>query len=174
MERNKRLFVLKNIRKAQKHPDKIEALDDVINILGQKPNKDHISRSHLDERIRAAAGMVESELTEEEQGMVTQILAMLSTEPPVNIPEQQDWIPIKTRALTDEEKKEYGTEYEYMLDCPLPEDGEEILISIDKYVQKDTCYVDDSFYLDSGYDWIEVDAWMPLPKGYKKETVDET
>lgn len=29
-------------------------------------------------------------------------------------------------------------------------------------------------HLISGYDWTEVDAWMPLPKFYKKEAVDET
>ena len=82
------------------------------------------------------------------------------------------WIPFKSRPLTEEEKADYP-DWEYILDGRLPEDGQRILVSI-KYkgheaVQMDE-YVDDGgiSYLDSGYDLVtEATAWMPLPEAYK-------
>ena len=84
------------------------------------------------------------------------------------------WIPFTQRELTEEEKEHYGNEIEFMLDCKLPEEDEEILVT-SKY--KDKLYVDtDIFmrdgsecYLDSGRDLVtDVIAWMPLPAPYKK------
>ena len=170
MKKEKMIFTLENIRKAQKNPDKIEALDDAISILKGKPYKGCISRSHFDERIRAAVGMVEGELSEEEKGVAIQILAMLSTEPPAILPGQQDWIPVKYHIITEEERaaEELDEEWTCMLECPLPEDGEEILISVNERVSEDVCCLDVGYYLDSGVDWKEVDAWKPMPEGYKK------
>ena len=82
------------------------------------------------------------------------------------------WTPVKFRPLTDKEQKEYP-DYSYMADCPMPDDGEDILVTIRSskgglYVQKDVCYIDDGYYLDSGYDWqTDIAAWMQLPKPYE-------
>jgi len=82
------------------------------------------------------------------------------------------WIPFKTRPLTEEEKEEYP-DCDNILDCELPEDGQEILVTIKNRnhepVQYDEFYTDDGCYLDSGYEiGTEATAWMPLPKPYKE------
>lgn len=78
------------------------------------------------------------------------------------------WIPITMRPLEEEEKFvfPYAT---FIFDCPMPEDGQDILISTKYGVEFDTCYEGDGFYLDSNRDWEEVYAWQPLPEPYKKE-----
>ncbi len=85
--------------------------------------------------------------------------------------QQPRWIPVKFRPLTEEEQEEYPY-YCYIADCPMPNDGEEILVTTTHgYVNKDISYIDDGFYLDSGYDWkTDVIAWMPLPEPYKEDT----
>ena len=87
---------------------------------------------------------------------------------------EQRWIPVKWHDITEEEREKegYPSEWVVLLDCILPEDGEEILITT-KYgsVEKDTAYCDDGCYLDSCYDWVDdVVAWMPLPEPYKAES----
>lgn len=93
------------------------------------------------------------------------------------------WIPITYRPLTVEERiafaEYYGVEYcdtseEKAFNCPMPEDGQEILISTSWGVAEDvadndvdgegfTCYG-----LENNGDWDGVDAWMPKPEPYKK------
>lgn len=78
------------------------------------------------------------------------------------------WIPFKTRPLTKEEKEEHP-EWDGILDCKLPDDGQRILVSISvrghECVQYDEFYMDDGCYLDSGYEiGTEAVAWMPLPE----------
>lgn len=88
--------------------------------------------------------------------------------------EYQDWIPVKTRPVTEEEKK-YFEEYsdyvcEFMWDCPLPMDGQEVLITT-KYGEVTT----DTFICDGGYgsyfetysDDGDVLAWMPYPEKFQ-------
>ena len=80
---------------------------------------------------------------------------------------EQRWIPFKTRPLTEEEQDEHP-EWNCILDCKLPDDGQAILVSIDlrghERVQYDEFYTDDGSYLDSGYAiGAEATAWMPLP-----------
>ena len=87
-------------------------------------------------------------------------------------PEPQ-WIPFNTRPLTKEEKEEYP-EWDCILDCKLPDDGQAILVSINlrghECVQYDEFYTDDGSYLDSGYEiGEEATAWMPLPEPYQEE-----
>ena len=82
------------------------------------------------------------------------------------------WIPFKVRDLTDEEQKEHP-EWEFIVDCKLPENGQRILVSIDiaghERVQFDEFYDDDGVYLDSGYEiGEEAVAWMPLPNPYQE------
>ena len=95
-----------------------------------------------------------------------------------------DWIPITTRPLTAEERESllqyYGDDYEFTetddaFDCPMPEEGQEILISTSWGVSKDRCECDytgdgmDLYALEDNGDWDGVKAWMPLPEPYKKE-----
>lgn len=77
------------------------------------------------------------------------------------------WIPIKFRETTDEDGVD-KEEYPIMLDCPLPDNGQEVFISTKAgYVMEDTFYDDDGAYLEDN-DWDEVAAWMPLPEPYKE------
>lgn len=91
--------------------------------------------------------------------------------------QEPKWTPIKTRPLTDEEKEEYANlgysedSMTSMYDCPLPEDGEEVLITT-RYdtVCTDTFYRDDGCYFETYCDEDDVKAWMPLPEPYKAES----
>ena len=85
-----------------------------------------------------------------------------------------DWIPIKTRPMTEEEK-EYYSEYlfednGFIYECPLPNDGQEVLIT-SKYgsVDKTTFYTDCGNYFENYEDYDEVIAWQPLPQPLKGE-----
>lgn len=78
------------------------------------------------------------------------------------------WHEVKTRPLTDKEKEEYAEfEPEYMLNCPLPDDGEEILVATKYGVDVDVCGIDGGYYLKNRGDWEDVLAWAPIPR-YKK------
>lgn len=84
------------------------------------------------------------------------------------------WHEVVKRPLTDEEIKEYtetcGYIPEYMLECPLPDDGQEILIATKWGVATDICcydagyYYDDGYYLENRGDWDDVIAWAKIPK----------
>ena len=91
-------------------------------------------------------------------------------------PEQRQ-IPFKTRPLTEEEKEEYP-EWDCILDCKLPDNGQRILVAIrirgHEEVQQDEFYSDDGSYLDSGYEiGTEAVAWMPFPEPYREERTEE-
>ena len=84
------------------------------------------------------------------------------------------WIPVDYHRITEEERRanDYPEDWVYCIDSPMPEEGQEILITTNAgYVEKDTCLNDgEGYYTDSGYDWLEdITAWMPLPEPYKKE-----
>lgn len=75
------------------------------------------------------------------------------------------WIPFTKRELTTEEKEEHP-EWDYIMDCELPDDGEEILVSNGKFVWSDTFINDgDGCYLDGDTE-LDGCAWMPLPGPY--------
>ena len=83
------------------------------------------------------------------------------------------WIAIKTRPMTEEEK-EYYSEYlsegnGMIYECPLPDDGQEVLIT-SKYgsVDKTTFYTDCGNYFENYEDYDEVIAWRPLPEPFKE------
>lgn len=83
---------------------------------------------------------------------------------------ENKWIPFTQRKLTTEEKEEMSTDFDYILDCPLPDDDTEILLCTKNgYVYTDTFMNDgDGCYLDGGNDFIDdVVAWQPLPEPYK-------
>ena len=86
------------------------------------------------------------------------------------------WIPLKTRPMTEEETEHY---FEYtdmriddtyiILDCPLPDDGQEVLVSCGDMVCVDTFVKDNDGCYFEGLDIDDVEAWMPLPEPYKAE-----
>lgn len=85
-----------------------------------------------------------------------------------------DWIPITTRPMTEEEKEQYKENLEYVDDavifnCPLPEDGQEVLITVYGETELDTFYNDavDGCYFENR-DIEDVRAWKPLPEPYKE------
>lgn len=96
---------------------------------------------------------------------------------------QGEWIPIKYRPMTVDERiafaDHYGIEYsdtidEKAFDCPMPEDKQNILISASWGVVED-CADNDidgegfiCYGLAGNGDWDGVDAWMPMPKAYEK------
>lgn len=90
--------------------------------------------------------------------------------------QESKWIPIKTRPLTDKEKEKYAylgyseEELDFMYDCLMPEDGEEVLITT-RYdeVNTDTFYRDEGCYFESYCDKDDIKAWMPLPKPYEPQ-----
>lgn len=95
--------------------------------------------------------------------------------------QEQKWIPVISRPLTDEEKEYYedsfGCDFEdidYIYDCPLPDDGQTVLIT-DRLgnVEVDTFCRDDGCYFECNCDAEDVLAWMPLPEPYKAESEDK-
>ena len=86
------------------------------------------------------------------------------------------WIPITKRPMTEDEKQWHESCYDEaeILNCPLPEDGEDVLITVNGRTWIDTFLRDetDGCYFES-YDIDEVEAWMPLPEPYKEESEDE-
>ena len=90
---------------------------------------------------------------------------------------EQRWIPFTTRPLTEEEKEGHS-EWDSILDCKLPDDGQRILVSVSvrghECVQQDEFYTDDGCYLDSGYEiGTEAVAWMQLPEPYAERRKNE-
>ena len=86
------------------------------------------------------------------------------------------WIPLTTRPMTEEEMEYYrewsDVEGAMIFDCPLPEDGQEVLVSYDGYVCVDTFCKADGCYFE-GVEIYDVDAWMPLPKPYEPQERSE-
>ena len=85
-----------------------------------------------------------------------------------------EWIEVKWRDLTEEEREYYDGYYgegevTKMADFETPDDGDEILISQGngKWVSVTVFCNVDGIGDEYGNDWLyEVDAWMPLPKGF--------
>ena len=94
----------------------------------------------------------------------------------------RQWIPVKYRPMTEEEKKDYSErtgydieDLDFTLDCPLPEDGETVLIT-DRLgnVIVDTFINDcDGCYFECNCDMDDITAWMPLPEPYKTSPTGE-
>ena len=99
------------------------------------------------------------------------MLECMRTEATIKTVTEQRWIPVKYHELTEEERKEclFSADIKYMLDCELPDDEQEIIVTDGRHVWVDTCIVNDGYALDSGHDWIEdVIAWMPLPEPFRE------
>ena len=86
------------------------------------------------------------------------------------------WIPVKWHHVTEEERKEeqYFGEYTICFDCPMPEDEQDILVTVEtsdgiRFTEKEVFrYADEGCCPNSCFEWeTEVIAWMPLPAPYK-------
>lgn len=85
---------------------------------------------------------------------------------------ENGWIPVKYHQISEKERAEefISKDIQYMLDRKTPDDEQEILVTNGETTWQDTSFIDcDGYYLDSGYDWIEITAWQPLPKPYKED-----
>lgn len=115
------------------------------------------------------------------QGWNNGIDSILENATPI---EALTWIPIETREPDPEESealcKIYGEPDadDMPIFCgPMPDDGQEILIStIYGGVYFDICSVDSEeglniFELENGGDWEGVTAWMPMPEPYMRGDV---
>ena len=87
---------------------------------------------------------------------------------------QTSWIPITYRKPTQEEKDDYyaqrGEELCYVVENEMPLDGQEVLVSCSGIVSIDT--FDEDYYDFEDMPIEDVDAWMPMPKSYKKQKLN--
>lgn len=67
---------------------------------------------------------------------------------------------------------DHDTNGEFVYDCDMPEDGQEILVTlIGGDIGRDICYIDKmGYHLESGYDWEDVFKWAPMPPAWWEET----
>lgn len=83
------------------------------------------------------------------------------------------WHKISLREPTDEERENCSTdlaEFMLMIDCDMPDYGQEVLIATKYGTSIDTYFTDEcGGYFDGGTDIEDVFAWMELPKYDKKE-----
>lgn len=123
---------------------------------------DTISRQAAIEEIARWMGYIDEDMILRIQ---TGLKKMPSAQP------EQRWIPFTKRELTAEEQEEHP-EWSCIMECPLPDEGQEILVSNGKRVWLDTFCVDDGCYLDSDHE-LEGCAWMPLPEPWKGAKMDQ-
>lgn len=91
----------------------------------------------------------------------------------------EKWIPIESRPMDEDERKEWSEKLGYKLEdyeaviytSPLPDDGQDVLICLrNGHIMLDTFEEDDCgcYFID--YSEMEgVVAWMPLPKPWEGE-----
>ena len=86
--------------------------------------------------------------------------------------EQDRWRPFRCRKTTEDD----CSSFDYIMECELPEDGQEILITVNNNrhepVQMDIFFGGggEECALDSGYDLCdEAVAWRPLPEPYQED-----
>ena len=84
---------------------------------------------------------------------------------PDSLVKHGEWIPVESEPA----EPDSSTEYEFLITSPLPDSGQEILVTNGESVWCDIFYDDDGCYTDGGYNFgTEIIAWMPLPKTYKE------
>ena len=110
---------------------------------------------------------IDGECTEEDRkAYIQRFEALRMAVEALQEPQVGGWIPVTYHIPTREDGEECL--YAYILDCPMPEEGQEILVSFNGMVDMDVCCYDEGWYLDNRGDWMDVDAWMPLPEPYKE------
>ena len=94
------------------------------------------------------------------------------------MPTVDRWIPVKFRPMDSEEREYWEEQFgekladedAVMFDCPMPEDGQEILVSYRNWICTDKCEMDGGCYgLEGNGDWDGIIAWMPLPTPYEEK-----
>lgn len=162
-------YVIYDVEWLKEHFNTTEA-----KIYGQT-SEDCISRKSM---LEGLANIAKAKAKSDAQKSLMGRVMFFTEHLPSVIPQPKtEWIPVKWHNITDEERQREGYPKEWltMLDCPMPNDDEEILVTVKSvkcglHVEKDVCYIDDGFSLDSGHDWIDdVVAWMPLPSSYQGE-----
>ena len=156
--------------------EECQALGMAIKALEQQPCEDLISRQAVEEMIKSELperGMWEiygDKVNEAVCEVCIDLMQKLSDLPPVTpqpkTVEGFQWIPIKTRPLTDEERKE-NPEVLFYYDCPLPDDGEDVLVTTFLGdVRMDCFYRDpeDGCFFETYCDEDDVKAWARIPK----------
>ena len=136
-----------------------------------------------DEKILGMIQNAESIIPENAQPLIDALIAIL---PKItdsimnNVPKLMGnkWIPVTTRPMNEEEenaicddlgiqRQELEAWEKKVFTCPLPDDGQEILISTKWGVIIDKCEWDDGYCgLEEYGDWDGVEAWQPLPERY--------
>lgn len=155
---------------ADEHRQLAEWLKDYKRLLEQQPSDDIcVSRASLKDIIGKLETKCNSKYgrdsiyAEALYDFVYEIKAL----PPVT--PMQNWIPIITREPTEEEKEDYfkqnGEELCYMIDSPMPDNGQEVLVSVGDTVGEDI--FDEDFWNFEGWDIDDIDAWMPMPLSYQ-------
>ena len=127
--------------------------------------------------LNAIGLMLDDESYERIKGRLTEIEDIVKAEPDTDDPEDgQQWTPIKIRPMTKQEKEYYSDHVELDLleegniaDCPLPEEGQEVLITIYGGITIDTFIHDELGCGFEDHDIEDVVAWAPLPEPYEKE-----
>jgi len=141
---------------------------EIEDIISAEPCEDCIRRTEvikaIDER-EDVNGKVNAE------DIRTDIVTMPSVQP-----KKGEWIPITKRPVTNEEQELYEDQELYLegmmiLTCPLPDDGEEVLITIYGGVETDTFYKDNDGCYFEGRDIDDVIAWQKKPEPYKESEV---
>ena len=138
----------------------IEAFDKAVSALEAQPCEDAISRKAvLDEMGDINMDVLTDEVKEFVRGLPS-------------VKPKADQIPIKTRPLTEKEKAEMGTESDYMYDCPLPDDGEEVEITthLGDVTMDIFCRESGGCYFENYCDDGDVLAWRHKPEPYKAES----
>ena len=127
--------------------------------------KDRLSSYH--DRMQDIANRYKLVTTRDFLEMIEQLQEDLEQDEKEN-----GWIPVKYHQISEKERAEesISNDIRYMLDCKMPDDGQEILVTNGKTTWQDMCRIDsDGYYLDNNYDWIEITAWRPIPEPYKED-----
>ena len=151
-DRNCRLEFVKNFLNLEE-TETFKYLDIFKKVLSGKPGRNMFQLDFEGKTRKACCNKLAEYEDLEETGMISK------------------WIPVKWHVILDAEREEEGIpdDIVYYLDCPMPEDGEEIIVTDGKRVWTDENSIDIvGHYLESGNDWKDIKAWMPLPKPYKK------
>lgn len=141
-----------------------------INILiGQESCEDCVSRQAVLDIVRFEDKWLSDTKSDNADTRIafTGIKSKVAGLPPATT--TQRWIPIVTRKATQDEKDSYftqnGEELCFMVESEMPENGQEVLVSSGGYVSEDV--FDEDYYAFENHETVNVDAWMPKPKGYK-------
>jgi hypothetical protein len=67
---------------------------------------------------------------------------------------------------------DHDTDGEFVFDCEMPEDGQEILVTLTGgYISRNIGYIDkNGYHLVSGWEWEDVFKWAPMPPAWWEET----